>query len=79
MEAILRVVAAGDGRKLRMMYGAYLSYAQLEEYADFMIRAGLVYKEEGSGLYRLTPKGEGLLNRAERPEAPRIAGKRRAR
>ena len=43
MESILRVVAAGDGRKLRMMYGAYLSYTQLEEYADFMIKTGLFY------------------------------------
>ncbi len=58
-----------------MMYGAYLSYAQLEEYADYMISAGLVYMEEGSGLYRLTPKGEALLRRAEHPEAPRIKGK----
>jgi len=48
-EAILRVVAAGYGRKMRMMYGAYLSYAQLEEYADFMIKSGLVYMEVGRG------------------------------
>ena len=76
MESILRVVAAGDGRKLRMMYGAYLSYSQLEEYADFMIKTGLVYTEEGSGLYKLTPKGETLLRRAEHFEAPRITEKR---
>ncbi len=79
MEAILRVVASGGGRKMRMMYGAYLSYEQLEEYADFMIRTGVVYLEEGSGLYRLTPKGEGLLRVAEHPEAPRIAQKRPSR
>ena len=72
-EAILRVVAAGNGRKMRMMYGSYLSYAQLEAYADFMIKTGLVYMGDGSGLYRLTPKGEALLRRAEHPEAPRIA------
>jgi predicted transcriptional regulator len=74
-EAILRVVAAGDGRRMRMMYGAYLSYAQLEEYADFMIKAGLMYMEEGSGLYRLTLKGKAFLSRVELSEAPRIAEK----
>jgi predicted transcriptional regulator len=74
-EAILRIVAAGYGRKMRMMYGAYLSYSQLEEYADFMIKSGLVYLEEGSGLYRLTLKGEAFLDKAGRLPAPRIAEK----
>jgi predicted transcriptional regulator len=60
---------------MRMMYGAYLSYARLEEYADFMIKSGLVYTEEGSGVYRLTPKGEAFLDRAGRLDAPRIAEK----
>lgn len=71
MEAVLRVVATGEGRRMRMMYGAYLSYGQLEEYADFMIRQGLVYMEEGTRLYRLTPKGEALL---QPPGSPRSAG-----
>ena len=75
MEAILRDEAAGNGRRIRMMYGAYLSYGQLEEYANFMIRKGLVYQEEGSGLYRLTPRGEAFLRKAEQAaEAPRIPG-----
>lgn len=69
MQAMLRVVATGNGRKLRMMYGAYLSYGQLEEYADFMIREGLVYIEGGSGLYRLTPKGETLFRQTEHQAA----------
>lgn len=56
-----------------MMYGAYLSYQQLEEYAEFMVKQGLVYREEGEGLYRLTPRGEEFLRRAEQPAgAPRI-------
>ena len=76
MEAILRVVAAGDGRRMRMMYGAYLSYTQLEEYADFMIKNGLVYMEEGTGLYRLAPKGEAFLRSAEGAAAPKLAKSR---
>ncbi|MDG7008514.1 MAG: hypothetical protein JRN06_09785 [Nitrososphaerota archaeon] len=79
LEAILHVFAAGDGRKLRMMYGADLSFAQLEEYADFMTKTGLVYTEEGSGLYKLAPKGEALLRNAEHPEASRIAEERAVR
>ena len=71
MEAILRVVAAGYGRRMRMMHGAYLSYAQLEEYA----KSGLVYLEDESGLYRITPMGEAFLDRAKRSEAPRITEK----
>ena len=72
IEAVLRVVAAGDGRKMRMMYGAYLSYGQLEECAEFMIKKGLVYMEDGTGLYKLTSKGEAFLRRAEQAESPRI-------
>ena len=64
-EAILRVVAAGEWRKARMTYGGYLSYRQLEECADFMIQKGVVFMEERSGLYKLTPEGEALLNRPE--------------
>jgi predicted transcriptional regulator len=71
MEAILRVVAAGDGRTTKMMYAAYLSYQRLEEYAEFMIKAGLVYMEGGSGLYKLTPKGEAVLRGTE-PAAIRV-------
>jgi hypothetical protein len=40
-----------------------------------MIKAGLVYMEEGSGLYRLTLKGKAFLSRVELSEAPRIAEK----
>ena len=72
IEAVLRVVAAGDGRKMRMMYGAYLSYEQLEEYANFMIRKELVFMEEGTGLYKLTSKGEAFLQRTEQAEPPRV-------
>lgn len=69
MGDILRVIANGDGRRLRIMYGAYVSYEQLEEYADFMVKQGLVYKEEGSELYKLTPKGEDVLRSREQVDA----------
>jgi predicted transcriptional regulator len=79
MEAILRVIASGDGQNLRIMYGAYVSYRQLEEYAEFMVNQGLVYRERGSELYRLTPKGEGLLRAAESgAQTPAMAAKARA-
>jgi predicted transcriptional regulator len=68
MESILQVVASGDGRRLRMMYGAYLSYEQLQEYASFMVNKGLVYKEGGTELYKLTKKGEEFLRTGEQSE-----------
>lgn len=69
MGDILRVKANDDGRRLRIMYCAYVSYGQLEERADFMFKRGLVYKEEGSELHKLTLKGEGFLVSSEHIEA----------
>lgn len=71
-EETFRVFAGGDNRNLHLIYDSLLSYDQLEEYADFMISEKLVYVDGGSGLYRLTPKGEALLGREELAEAPII-------
>lgn len=76
----MRVVARGDGRRLRMMYGAYVSYSQLEEYAGYMVEQGLVYKEQGSELFKLTPKGESFLaERQTSVEKPTIRRQTTAR
>ena len=57
---ILRAAING-ATKTRIMYGAYLSYAQVKEYLSFMIEKDLVRYEEGSGVYKLTQKGVQLL------------------
>jgi predicted transcriptional regulator len=43
--------------KTRIMYGAYLSYAQVKEYLEFLQRKDLLRCEEGTQLYRLTERG----------------------
>jgi predicted transcriptional regulator len=57
---ILRASVNG-ATKTRIMYGAYLSYAQVKEYISFLIEKNLISYEEGSGLYRLTENGMKLL------------------
>ena len=53
--------AINGATKTRIMYGAYLSYAQVKEYLSFLIEKELIRAEEGSGLYKLTQKGVQLL------------------
>jgi predicted transcriptional regulator len=43
--------------KTRIMYGAYLSYAQVKEYLEFLQSKDLLSYEEGTQLYRLTERG----------------------
>jgi predicted transcriptional regulator len=57
---ILRASLNG-ATKTRIMYGAYLSYAQVKEYLSFLLERDLIAYEEGSGLYRLTENGMKLL------------------
>jgi predicted transcriptional regulator len=50
--------AANKGAtKTRIMYGAYLSYAQVQEYLGFLQQKELISYEEGTHLYKLTAKG----------------------
>ena len=58
---ILQAVING-ATKTRIMYSAYLSYAQVKEYLSFMIEKDLIRYEEGSGVYKLTQKGVQLLH-----------------
>lgn len=43
--------------KTRLMYGAYLSYAQIQEYLAFLKERQLISFEEESQEYKLTEKG----------------------
>ncbi|HZA06989.1 MAG TPA: winged helix-turn-helix domain-containing protein [Nitrososphaeraceae archaeon] len=53
--------ANGGATKTRIMYKAFLSYAQLKEYLGVLIENGLIEYEEGTQLYRTTEKGIRLL------------------
>ena len=51
--------------KTRLMYGAYLSYAQLKEYLTFALERDLLVYDDGLQVYRLTTKGLRYLNAYE--------------
>lgn len=49
--------ANGGTTKTRIMYNAYLSYAQLKEYLSVLTENGLLEYQEGEQKYRTTEKG----------------------
>src|SRR5437870_3745869 len=51
--------------KTRIMYNAYLSYAQVVEYLKFLQDTGLLAVETGKPVYRLTEKGMRFLHVCE--------------
>jgi len=60
--AMILQAAINGATKTRIMYGAYLSYAQVKEYLSFMMEKDLIRYEEGSAIYKLTEKGVQLLH-----------------
>lgn len=55
--AMILQSANNGATKTRIMYGAYLSYAQVKEYMEFLQQKGLLKYETGTGLYTLTETG----------------------
>jgi len=53
--------ANGSATKTRIMYKAFLSYAQLKEYLSVLIENNLLEYLEGSQTYKTTEKGFNLL------------------
>ena len=53
--------ANGGATKTKIMYKAYLSFAQLREYLVMLLEKGLLEYEEGHTIYRTTEKGMRLL------------------
>lgn len=49
--------ANGGTTKTKIMYKAYLSYAQLKEYLAVLIENGLMARDVDGDLYRTTRKG----------------------
>jgi len=54
---ILEAANDGGATKTRIMYKAFLSYAQLKEYLTVLLENGLIDYEEGRQFYRTTEKG----------------------
>jgi predicted transcriptional regulator len=53
--------ANGGTSKSKIMYKAFLSFAQLEEYLALLLENDLLEYEEGKRFYRTTEKGMHLL------------------
>ena len=63
MEIIAQILemARQETTKTRIMYGAYITYSQLNEYMPYLIKNKILTRKEGTELYRLTEKGQKLL------------------
>jgi predicted transcriptional regulator len=54
---ILEMALAGNSTKTRLMYGSYLSFAQINEYLNFLLANSLITRSEVTHIYTLTEKG----------------------
>ncbi|MDW0167588.1 MAG: winged helix-turn-helix domain-containing protein [Nitrososphaeraceae archaeon] len=59
--AMILEAAKGGATKTRIMYKAFLSYAQLREYLSVLIENNLLEYLEGSQNYKTTEKGLNFL------------------
>jgi len=53
---ILQAVTKGGATKSRIMYAAYLSYAQLIEYLNFLLSKDMLKYDEMTKIYSMTDK-----------------------
>jgi predicted transcriptional regulator len=58
----LEAANGGGATKTKIMYKAYLSYAQLKEYLTVLLESGLIEYQEGKQEYRTTAKGIQFLS-----------------
>jgi predicted transcriptional regulator len=58
---ILEAANGGGANKSRLMYKAFMSFAQLKEYLILLMENDLLEYEEGQNTYRTTEKGIRLL------------------
>jgi predicted transcriptional regulator len=59
--AMILEAANGGATKTKIMYKAFLSYAQLREYLSVLIENNLLEYLEGSQTYKTTEKGLNFL------------------
>ena len=59
--AMILEAANGGATKTKIMYEAFLSYAQLREYLSVLIENNLLEYLEGSQTYKTTEKGLNFL------------------
>jgi predicted transcriptional regulator len=54
---ILEIARGGNSTKTRLMYGSFLSFAQINEYLNFLLANSLITRSEETHVYGLTEKG----------------------
>lgn len=54
---ILKTVGSGAS-KTKIMYNAYLSYSQLNEYMAFLVEHKFIRRQQGTEIYNLTESGQ---------------------
>jgi predicted transcriptional regulator len=59
---ILQVAQTGNVTKTRLMYGSFLSFAQINEYLTFLVANGLIARDDDTHVYALTEKGMRFLH-----------------
>jgi predicted transcriptional regulator len=59
--ALILEAADGGAAKTKIMYKAFLSYAQLKEYLDMLIENGLMEHNVKEQIYKITEKGSRFL------------------
>ena len=64
-EIVSNILDAANGRatKTKIMYKAFLSYAQLKEYLSFLIENNLIEYLNGTQTYKTTEKGLNYLKK----------------
>jgi predicted transcriptional regulator len=62
-EIVSMILDAANGRatKTKIMYKAFLSYAQIKEYLSVLIGSNLIEYHEGTQTYKTTEKGLNFL------------------
>jgi predicted transcriptional regulator len=55
--AMILQAATQGATKTRLMYSAFLSHSQLQEYLQFLLEKGLLAHDPKSGEYKLTERG----------------------
>lgn len=58
-DIVSQILEAANGgvTKTKIMYAAYLSYAQLKEYLSVLLENGMIEHQPERNLYKTTPKG----------------------
>ena len=63
MIQILECVSDGSSTRTKIMFKAYLSFAQAKDYLGFLQAKGLVEQEGGNSSYRITSSGRDFLRK----------------